>query len=202
MIDIDITKRIKTYGGIVELRVKTSFQSQSISRISGPSGAGKTTLLKVIAGLIQPENGTIKVNDDLWFDSSAKYTKRIQDRSVGFVFQDYALFPNMTVEQQLRYGSKDDTYINHLLEIGQMESFRKSMPKQLSGGQQQRVAILRALSTKPALLLMDEPFSALDQSLKTQMISNLRTLFNEQKTTVLLVTHSQDEIQESTIFSL
>ena len=202
MIEIDITKRIKTYGGVVELRVKTSFQSQNITRIAGPSGAGKTTLLKVIAGLIQPENGTIKVDEEVWFDSSAKYSKRIQDRSVGFVFQDYALFPNMTVEQHLHYGSKDEDYISHLLEIGQMESFRKNIPKQLSGGQQQRLGILRALSTKPALLLMDEPFSALDQHLKTQLISNLKTLFQEQKTTVLLVTHAQDEIQESSLFSL
>jgi molybdate transport system ATP-binding protein len=202
MIEIDVTKRIKSYHGIVQLKVKTSFEAERISRISGPSGSGKTTLLKIIAGLIAPEEGIIKVNDDRWFEASANFSKKTKDRNVGFVFQDYALFPNMTVEQHLKYGSTDEAYITHLLAVGQMESFRKSLPRQLSGGQQQRLAILRALSTKPRLLLMDEPFSALDQDLKSQLIASLKTLFLEQKTTVLLVTHAQDEIQESSVFSL
>ena len=202
MIELDISKLVKSYQGFVELKVKTTFESESISRISGPSGVGKTTLLRIIAGLVTPEKGTISVDDDLWFDADRKFSKRTQDRNVGFVFQDYALFPNMTVEQQLRYGSADEGYIDHLLGIGQMEAFRKSLPKQLSGGQQQRLAILRALSTKPKLLLLDEPFSALDQVLKSQLILNLKVLFSEQKTTVLLVTHASDEIEESSVFSL
>ena len=202
MIELDISKQVKSYQGFVELKVKTTFESESISRISGPSGVGKTTLLRIIAGLVTPEKGTISVDDDLWFDADRKFSKRTQDRNVGFVFQDYALFPNMTVEQQLRYGSADEGYIDHLLGIGQMEAFRKSLPKQLSGGQQQRLAILRALSTKPKLLLLDEPFSALDQVLKSQLILNLKVLFSEQKTTVLLVTHASDEIEESSVFSL
>lgn len=202
MIELDISKQVKSYQGFVELKVKTTFESESISRISGPSGVGKTTLLKILAGLVTPEKGTISVDDDLWFDADRKFSKKTQDRNVGFVFQDYALFPNMTVEQQLRYGSADEGYIDHLLGIGQMEAFRKSLPKQLSGGQQQRLAILRALSTKPKLLLLDEPFSALDQVLKSQLILNLKVLFSEQKTTVLLVTHASDEIEESSVFSL
>ena len=202
MIELDISKQVKSYQGFVELKVNTTFESESISRISGPSGVGKTTLLRIIAGLVTPEKGTISVDDDLWFDADRKFSKKTQDRNVGFVFQDYALFPNMTVEQQLRYGSADEGYIDHLLGIGQMEAFRKSLPKQLSGGQQQRLAILRALSTKPKLLLLDEPFSALDQVLKSQLILNLKVLFSEQKTTVLLVTHASDEIEESSVFSL
>ena len=202
MIELDISKQVKSYQGFVELKVKTTFESESISRISGPSGVGKTTLLRIIAGLVTPEKGTISVDDDLWFDADRKFSRKTQDRNVGFVFQDYALFPNMTVEQQLRYGSADEDYIDHLLGIGQMEAFRKSLPKQLSGGQQQRLAILRALSTKPKLLLLDEPFSALDQVLKSQLILNLKVLFSEQKTTVLLVTHASDEIEESSVFSL
>ena len=202
MIELDISKQVKSYQGFVELKVKTTFESESISRISGPSGVGKTTLLRIIAGLVTPEKGTISVDDNLWFDADRKFSRKTQDRNVGFVFQDYALFPNMTVEQQLRYGSADEGYIDHLLGIGQMEAFRKSLPKQLSGGQQQRLAILRALSTKPKLLLLDEPFSALDQVLKSQLILNLKVLFSEQKTTVLLVTHASDEIEESSVFSL
>jgi molybdate transport system ATP-binding protein len=202
MIEIDISKRIRSSPEPVELRVKTSFESESISRITGPSGVGKTTVLKIIAGLIVPETGIIKVNNELWFDSKMKFSRKTQDRNLGFVFQDYALFPNMTVHQHLTYGTNDEVYISQLLAIGQMEAFKKSYPKQLSGGQQQRLAILRALSTRPQLLLMDEPFSALDQALKSQLITDLKALFAEQNITVLLVTHAQDELKEVSVFSL
>lgn len=201
MIEINISKRIKAYNA-VELKVNTSFESERITRISGPSGVGKTTLLKILAGLILPEEGLIKVDDELWFDARSGYAKKTQERNVGFVFQDYALFPNMTVEQQLQFGTKDERYINRLLTIGQMETFRKSLPKYLSGGQQQRLAILRALTTKPKLLLMDEPFSALDQVLKTELMMNLQELFAEQGSTVLLVTHGQEEIADSKLFEI
>ena len=201
MIEINISKRIKAYNG-VELKVNTSFESERITRISGPSGVGKTTLLKILAGLILPEEGLIKFDDELWFDARSGYSKKTQERNVGFVFQDYALFPNMTVEQQLQFGTKDERYINRLLTICQMETFRKSLPKYLSGGQQQRLAILRALTTKPKLLLMDEPFSALDQVLKTELMTNLQELFAEQRSTVLLVTHGQEEIADSKLFEI
>jgi molybdate transport system ATP-binding protein len=202
MIAIDVTKRINSYQGNAVLQIQTSFESECITRISGPSGVGKTTLLKIIAGLITPEKGTIKSKNKLWLDSNEGFSLRTQERNVGFVFQDYALFPNMTAEEQLRYGTNDEAYISQLFAVGQMENFRNSLPKYLSGGQQQRLAILRALSTKPAVLLMDEPFSALDQKLKSQLIPGLQSLFSEQKTTVLLVTHAQDELQESQVFQL
>ena len=202
MIEIDITKQIKTYMGVLELHVKTTLESLCITRIVGPSGVGKTTLLRILAGLIIPEKGLIKVDGKVWFDADIKYSMATQERQVGFVFQDYALFPNMTVEQQLRFGTEDLAYIDRLLAIGQMESFKESLPKHLSGGQQQRLAILRAMSTKPKVLLMDEPFSALDYALKSQMILDLQLLFKEQATTVLLVTHAQDEIAESKVFEL
>ncbi|TDQ11275.1 sulfate/molybdate ABC transporter ATP-binding protein [Pedobacter metabolipauper] len=196
MIEININKQIKTYKGVLELKINTTFQSQSVTRISGPSGAGKTTLLKILAGLITPEAGMIRVDGSVWFDSVKKYSKHTQERKVGFVFQDYALFPNMTVEQHLRYGTDDLAYIRELLSIGEMEPLIKNYPRQLSGGQQQRLAILRALCTKPGLLLMDEPFSALDQQLKTKMTGSLKTLFSAQETTVLLVTHNEHEMSE------
>ncbi|GGE45188.1 molybdate transport system ATP-binding protein [Pedobacter psychrotolerans] len=203
MIEVDITKRIKTYKGWEDLKVKTQFDMGKITRITGPSGVGKTTLLKIIAGLITPELGAIKFNGNTWFDAEKKFSKKIQDRKVGFVFQDYALFPNMTVEAHLAYGTKDQTYINELLELGEMENFRQHLPGQLSGGQQQRLAILRALSTKPVLLLMDESFSALDKELKGKLMTKLQALFLVQGTTVLVVTH-HDEVfdQSSAIFRL
>lgn len=193
MIEVDISKRIKTYKGWEYLRVKTQFDIGRITQITGPSGSGKTTLLKMIAGLITPEKGMIKFKDTLWFDAEKKFSKKIQERNVGFVFQDYALFSNMTVEEQLAYGTSDQPYIDQLLELGEMEAFRQHLPAQLSGGQQQRLAILRALSTKPDLLLMDESFSALDRELKKKLLAKLQALFSVQGTTVLLVTH-YDEI--------
>jgi len=112
----------------------------------------------------------------------------------GFVFQDYALFPNMTVRQHLEYATEDAKWIKTLLEIGKLETLTTHKPQHLSGGQQQRLAILRALAIKPKLLLMDEPFSALDAGMKSALIKDLKRLFSEQGTTVLIVSHNQQEL--------
>lgn len=193
MIELDIEKKMGTGSGSLVLQVKTAFQSNSVTRILGPSGAGKSTLLKIIAGLILADKGTIKFDNTIWFDSETKYNKKVQERQVGFVFQDDALFPNMTVEQHLSYGTTDLNYIGELLEMGELDQLKHRYPKQLSGGQQQRLAILRALSTKPKLLLMDEPFSALDTALKNRMMERLKLIFEEQNTTVIMVTHQDNE---------
>lgn len=189
MIEIQIKKRVKTYAGIDLIEVSASFHVQCITQIIGPSGAGKTTLLRIIAGLIKPEQGKITVNENVWLDTSANINLEPQKRNVGFVFQDYALFPNMTVTEHLHYGSGDAQYINRLIAIGRLDAFRTHKPKYLSGGQQQRLAILRALATKPKLLLMDEPFSALDNILKKEVMTDLKALFGELKITCLIVTH-------------
>ncbi|RZK13910.1 MAG: ATP-binding cassette domain-containing protein [Pedobacter sp.] len=200
MIEVNIEKKM----GSFTLKVNSVFPLNEVTRVLGSSGAGKSTLLKILAGLVLPDAGLIKFGDDIWFDSQTKYSKRIQERGVGFVFQDYALFPNMTVEQHLSYGTDDANYINYLLELGELTLFKGRYPKQLSGGQQQRLAILRALSTKPKLLLMDEPFGALDLALKNRVMEKLRLLFHEQKTTVVMVTHQDKEWIEadSQIFNL
>ncbi len=189
MIYIDIKKRIKTYNGFNLLRIKSSFALNSITQVLGVSGAGKTTFLKMLAGLIRPDEGNIIVDNDIWLDTKAKIYLAPQKRKVGFVFQDYALFPNMTVEKHLLYGTQDVEYIKQLLKIGRMESFINHKPRQLSGGQQQRLAILRALSTKPKVLLMDEPFSALDTALKSNLIADLKQVVNGLEITCLVVTH-------------
>jgi len=189
MIEIDVKKRIKTYDGGDQLTIKTSFQSNAITALHGPSGVGKTTFLRVLAGLITPEEGMIRVNGQVWLDTKNNINLTPQQRRVGFVFQDYALFPTMTVEKHLQYVCDDEPYIKHLLEIGKMLPFLKHKPGQLSGGQQQRLAILRALSMKPSILLMDEPFSALDNALKTDLLSELKSLVSTQKMTCLIVTH-------------
>ncbi|KQR70413.1 ATP-binding cassette domain-containing protein [Pedobacter sp. Leaf176] len=196
MIKIDIIKRIGGRYGNFELKVNTAFHSNSITRIAGPSGIGKTTLLKILAGLILPDAGTITVDDKVWFDKEEKISKEVQERQIGFVFQDYALFPNMTVKAHLKYGTDDLAYINRLLEFGEMAHLENRLPKQLSGGQQQRLAILRALSTKPKLLLLDEPFAALDAELKLRFINKLIPLLAEQKTTVIFASHHDNEFGE------
>ena len=196
MIKIAVEKKVGGKYGHFKLEVDTGFQLNKTTRILGPSGVGKTTLLKILAGLVLPDSGKVVFENELWYDGERGYSKKVQDRGVGFVFQDYALFPNMSVEKHLQYGSNDSSYISRLLELGEMTKMRDKLPRQLSGGQQQRLAIMRALSTKPKLLLMDEPFAALDSQLKHRLISGLKLLFAEQQTTVIVVTHHEDELSD------
>ena len=194
MISINIEKKLKAYSGQQWLKVNREFTDGSIVKIYGPSGAGKTTLLKIIAGLVSPEKGIIKVDDVIWIDTSTKIDLSPQKRMAGFVFQNYALFPNMTVQEHLEYATKDAEWIDRLLSIGKLETLTTHKPEHLSGGQQQRLAILRALAIKPKLLLMDEPFSALDQQMKVVLIGELKLLFAELGLTVLIVTHNPQEL--------
>ena len=194
MIIVDIEKKLKAYHGQQVLKVAEKFPLGSITQISGPSGAGKTTFLKIIAGFIHPEKGSIVVDGVSWLDTASKTFVPPQKRMAGFVFQDYALFPNMTVKQHLEYATNDTAWIEKLLSIGKLETFVKHKPEYLSGGQQQRLAILRALAIKPKLLLMDEPFSALDPEMKSALIGELKVIFDELGLTVLIVTHNRQEL--------
>jgi len=202
MISIDIEKKLKAYKGQHILRIKQQFAAGSITRIYGPSGAGKTTLLKTIAGFIEPEKGKIIINDAVWLDTASRINVPPQKRLAGFVFQDYALFPNMTVLEHLEYATADKEWIRRLLAIGKLEPFATHKPEYLSGGQQQRLAILRALAIKPKVLLMDEPFSALDPESKSTLIDELKVLFEELKATVLIVTHNPHELDGLTNLEL
>jgi len=195
MICINIEKKLKAYSGRQWLKINHEFDDGSITKIYGPSGSGKTTFLKIIAGLLAPEKGVITVDGIFWLDTSAKISLSPQKRLVGFVFQNYALFPNMTVQQHLEYASKDAQWIQHLLKIGKLETLSDHKPEHLSGGQQQRLAILRAIAIKPKVLLMDEPFSALDPKMKSALIADLKALFAELKMTVLIVSHSPQELE-------
>ena len=195
MISVDIEKKLNSHDNQSVLKIAQDIPAGSITKIYGPSGAGKTTLLKVIAGLVKPEKGKIMVNDTSWLDTENGISISPQQRKVGFVFQQYALFPNMTVLQHLRYATNDETWIKRLLTIGKLEAFADQKPEYLSGGQQQRLAILRAMATKPQLLLMDEPFSALDPEIKTELIRKLLLLWKEQGTTVLIVSHNPQELE-------
>jgi molybdate transport system ATP-binding protein len=202
MISIDIEKKLKAYKGQQVLKIAAQFTVGSITKIYGPSGAGKTTFLKIIAGLTDPEKGKITIGDTLWLDTAAKFSLSPQKRKVGFVFQNYALFPNMTVQQHLEYATDDSLWIKRLLEIGKLETFTEHKPEYLSGGQQQRLAILRAMAIKPQLLLMDEPFSALDPKMKSEIIPELKLLWDELGTTTLIVSHSLQELEGLSAFEM
>jgi molybdate transport system ATP-binding protein len=194
MISVDIEKKLKAYHGQQILKVVQKFSAGGITQVYGPSGVGKTTFLKILAGFIQPEKGSIIVDGISWLDTSTKTCIPPQKRMAGFVFQDYALFPNMTVKQHLEYATNDIAWIEKLLSVGKLETFARHKPQYLSGGQQQRLAILRALAIKPKLLLMDEPFSALDPEMKSALIKELKVIMNEMGTTVLIVTHNPKEL--------
>jgi len=195
MISIDIEKKLRAYPGEQMLKIAAQFETSSITKIYGPSGAGKSTFLKIIAGLIEPEYGKISVDDVVWLDTVLKTFLSPQKRKVGFVFQNYALFPNMTVQQHLEYVSDDAQWTNRLLAIGKLETFTSHKPEYLSGGQQQRLAILRAMAIRPKLMLMDEPFSALDPKMKSELIPGLKSIWDELGTTVLIVSHNPQELE-------
>jgi molybdate transport system ATP-binding protein len=195
MISIAIEKKLKRYRGAQVLKVDHEFAAGSVTKIYGPSGVGKTTLLKIIAGLVKPEKGWVIVDDEAWLDTDEKINLSPQQRQTGFVFQDYALFPNMTVLQHLKYATKDDAWIERLLMLGGLNTMAKHTPIHLSGGQQQRLSILRALAIKPKVLLMDEPFSALDPEMKEDLINELKPIFKELGATVLIVSHNPLELE-------
>lgn len=195
MISIDIEKKLKAYRGEQVLKIAAQFDNGSITKIYGPSGAGKSTFLKIIAGLAEPEHGKISVDDMVWLDTASKVSWSPQKRKVGFVFQNYALFPNMSVQQHLEYVSDDTQWINRLLAIGKLETFTSHKPEFLSGGQQQRLAILRAMAIRPKLMLMDEPFSALDPKMKSELIPALKSIWDEFGTTVIIVSHNPQELE-------
>ena len=197
MIHINISKQLQFSSGKKALEVNIHLPQNQITALWGESGAGKTTLLKMIAGLLKPDAGSIEINNAVWFDAKQKRDVPPQQRSIGFVFQDYALFPNMTVLQNLQFAAnekKDEAFIYHLLETTSMQAFLHAKPSRLSGGQQQRVALIRALVRKPKLLLLDEPLSALNTELRYQLHEALQQLQNELGFTAILVSHNKEEV--------
>lgn len=198
MIEIDIEKKLNIHNGGQVLKFSGQLPVNTVTKIAGPSGAGKTTLLKIIAGLVKPEIGYITVNGSIWLDTERNINLSPQKRLAGFVFQDYALFPNMTVLQHLQYATNDTAWINLLLTIAEMDAFSSQKPQHLSGGQQQRLAVIRALAIKPSLILMDESFSALDAKTKLRFTTALSSLFNEAGLTALIVSHNPHELDAFT----
>ncbi len=159
----------------------------------GPSGSGKTTLLRCLAGLERPDDGRLAIGSEVWFDAARRIHFSPQRRRVGLVFSDYALFPRMTVRANVAYASQDPRRVAEMLERFELTELADRLPAQLSAGQQQRVALARALASDPRLLLLDEPFSALDAPLRDRLQEFLMPLLAELGLPVLWVTHDRDE---------
>lgn len=191
MIKIDIDKRLHGSIGDMSLQVKLDIQEGSFIALIGASGSGKTTLLRILAGL-EEADGDIKVGDDFW--QEGKNILPPQKRQIGFVFQDYALFSNMSVIENLLYVQKETKLANHLLELTGLVELKDRLPNTLSGGQKQRVSLCRAMMNKPKLLLMDEPLSALDPSMRVKLQNEILTLHKEFRTTTIMVSHEPSEI--------
>jgi molybdate transport system ATP-binding protein len=171
----------------------------TVTVLFGPSGCGKTTVLRCLAGLETPDEGAIRFGAETWFDAATGIQLTPQQRGVGFVFQDYALFPHLTVGDNVGYGlgrlsaGERRRRVHELLERFDLTAQAGQHPVQLSGGQQQRVALARALATRPRLLLLDEPLSALDAALRQTLRGELRHLLTACDVPVLLVTHDREE---------
>ena len=191
MIKINISKKLHGSSGVMDLNIDLEINKGDFVALSGKSGSGKTTLLRILAGLEEAE-GTIKVADELWLDG--KRSLAPQKRNIGYVFQEYALFPNMSVEENLLFVNKDRVLANHLLELTELSALRNRLPNTLSGGQQQRVSLCRAMMNRPKLLLMDEPLSALDPAMRTKLQNEILTLHKEFGTTTIMVSHDPSEI--------
>jgi molybdate transport system ATP-binding protein len=196
-LELQIKKQLHAADGLMHLDLALELDECTFLGITGSSGSGKTTLLRLIAGLTHADEGYIRFGDQVWLDTSKGIFKKPQDRNVGMVFQDYALFPNMTVLQNLRYAldkGKEDRIIDEIIHIMELEQLVTRYPDRLSGGQQQRVALARALVRQPALLLMDEPLSALDVEMRMKLQSYIQNIHEAFGLVSILVSHDFREI--------
>ncbi|RJR32797.1 MAG: ATP-binding cassette domain-containing protein [Desulfobacteraceae bacterium] len=204
LIEVDIRKRLNSRSRSFDLSVAFSSDDNAIV-LFGPSGSGKTMTLQSIAGLIRPESGRIVVRGRVLFDAEAGIDLPPKVRRMGYLFQDYALFPHLTVRDNVGYGRKqawqwklsrkdrkDVAALLDALEIGQIS---RSYPADLSGGQRQRVALARALITNPDLLLLDEPFSALDTMLRGRLRKELLNLQARFHIPMIMITHDPEDIR-------
>ena len=186
---VDIRLRTSTFSLEVKLDV-----SPGVTVLFGPSGAGKTRTLGCIAGIVNPDSGRIALDDSIWFDGISKVP--IHERRVAYVFQSLALFPHMTAAENVEYGIREGdkrTLAREWLERMRVPALADRRPQTFSGGESQRVALARAFATKPRLLLLDEPFSALDRKVKETLLEETRALVEREALPAILVTHDAEE---------
>jgi molybdate transport system ATP-binding protein len=194
---VSVGKRLHTAAGDRDMEIELAINERRFTALFGPSGAGKSTLLRMIAGLTDPDSGVISMDGEIWFDSTNKINVSPQKRRVGLVFQDYALFPAMTVEKNISYGIRgpsDKDRVDYLMEAFDLKGLCKRYPETLSGGQKQRVALARALANRPRILLLDEPLSALDPAMRSMLQDELARVYRDMPVITFLVSHDMGEI--------
>ncbi|MDD2781147.1 ABC transporter ATP-binding protein [Sulfuricurvum sp.] len=192
MISINVTKTLNTADGVLNAKFTIEIRNGEFLTLFGPSGAGKTTLMRMISGLETPDSGVIEVDGEVWFDKSKKINLPPQKRSIGFVFQDYAIFPTMSVRENLLFAAETAEQkqgVDELIAMVELENLANRLPSTLSGGQKQRVALARALVRRPKILLLDEPLSALDPSMRQKLQDELALIHSRLGVTTLLVSH-------------
>ncbi len=197
MITIDIHKQLAGPEGSMELSLDLSITSGKLISLFGESGSGKTSTLRMLAGLMKPDSGSIQVGGEVWFDSEKKINVKTRDRKIGYVFQDYALFPHLTVLRNLEFAAQtkhNKARVEELITIFELDALQHRKPETLSGGQQQRVALARALVLKPKILLLDEPLSALDAKIRWKLQDYIAQVHKEYGLTTILVSHDLGEI--------
>jgi molybdate transport system ATP-binding protein len=177
------------------LDVEFALNTGAVLGIVGPSGSGKTTLVRCLAGLEKPDAGFIRHDDEFWFHPESRQFVPARKRNVGLVFQDYALFPHLTVLGNLLYACRDKARAWEFLDLVRLTDRAHHFPRELSGGQKQRTALARALVREPDLLLMDEPLSALDEELRESLGDEIVRVQRETGVTTVLVSHSRRELE-------
>ncbi|HEY6094554.1 MAG TPA: ATP-binding cassette domain-containing protein [Gallionellaceae bacterium] len=197
MIQLDIRKKLLSAQGEFQLDVQLEIAQGEFITLFGQSGAGKTTLLRCLAGLAAPDAGYIKVKGEVWFDGAARVALPAQQRRASYMFQDYALFPNMSVRGNLEFALRPGAShkrVDELLEMMGLGELQQRKPDTLSGGQKQRVALARALAAEPRLLLLDEPFSALDHATRVRLQDEVLRLQRHFGLTTVMVSHDISEV--------
>lgn len=196
MIKVSVAKKLHGQNGEFEFCADLSIDFVGLVSIFGPSGSGKSTLLRMIAGLEKPDSGTIEINGDIWFDGQKGINLPPQKRKIGFVFQEYSLFPNMTVIENIMFAQQkpDRQKALKILKSVELEEMQKASIARLSGGQKQRVAIARALAYEPQILLLDEPFSALDSTVKHKLQDEILKIKKEFSIPTVFVSHDKEEV--------
>lgn len=197
MIEIQIRHQIFTSSGNKFLEVDERISEGSFVHVSGDSGIGKTTFFKVLSGLVVPDFGFIKLNDKILLDTANKIFLPPQKRNISLMFQNYALFPNMTVKQNIAFAQteKDENIVDELLENFALKTFENTSPSKLSGGQQQRVALARTLAQNAEIVLLDEPFSAVDIAMRKVMLNELLEFNKNNNSTFFVISHSEEEFE-------
>lgn len=197
MLEISVKKSFKQKSQKFEIDVQLSIPQGKILAIQGASGCGKTSILRMIAGLSEPDQGYIKYNQETWFDASKNKNVKTQNRGIGFVFQDHAIFPHMTVLENIQFGksaSQNQKFCLDLIEAMDMKRVIHQKAGNLSGGQKQRVSLARALANQPRCLLLDEPFASLDWQLKNKLQDDFLKLQRLHQPTTIIVSHDPVEL--------